>query len=177
MLNVVVASTNPVKIRAAANGFQRVFPALEINAVGISAPSEVAHQPRSDEETLRGALNRAQNVMARQPVADYWLGIEGGVQDAGAELLAFAWIVVRTRTRIGQARTASLVLPPAVAELVRHGVELGEADDRVFKRTNSKQENGAVGLLTHDVIDRAALYEPAVILALIPFMNEALYPP
>ncbi|MFN8596489.1 MAG: inosine/xanthosine triphosphatase [Anaerolineae bacterium] len=177
MLNIVVASTNPVKIRAAENGFRRVFPSVEINAIGISAPSEVAHQPRSDEETLRGALNRAQNVMARQPNADYWLGIEGGVQDAGAEMLALAWIVIRTRTRISKARTASFVLPPAVADLVRHGVELGEADDRVFNRTNSKQEDGAVGLLTNNVIDRAALYEPAVILALIPFTNDALYQP
>ncbi len=45
----------------------------------------------------------------------------------------------------------------------------------VFGRTNSKQGNGAVGLLTGDVIDRAAYYVHAVILALIPFRNPELY--
>jgi len=60
--------------------------------------------------------------------------------------------------------------------LIRQGKELGEADDIVFGRSNSKQENGAVGLLTDNAIDRAQLYEHAMILALIPFKNEALYP-
>jgi non-canonical (house-cleaning) NTP pyrophosphatase len=79
--------------------------------------------------------------------------------------------------RSGSGRTASFLLPEAVASLVRQGKELGEADDLVFERSNSKQENGAVGILTGDVIDRAALYEPAVVLALIPFKNPDLYPP
>jgi non-canonical (house-cleaning) NTP pyrophosphatase len=77
--------------------------------------------------------------------------------------------------RLGQARSGTFLLPPAVADLVRQGVELGEADDRVFGRQNSKQANGAIGLLTGDVIDRVALYEHAVILALVPFLRPDLY--
>jgi inosine/xanthosine triphosphatase len=176
MLTISVASTNPVKVNAAANGFRRMFPTLEITALATTAPSAVAHQPRSDEETLAGARNRAQNAMLRCPQADYWIGIEGGIDDSGPEMLAFAWIVVRSRDRIGRARTGTFGLPPAVADLVRQGLELGEADDLVFGRSDSKQNEGAVGLLTNNVIDRARLYEHAVILALIPFKNEALYP-
>ncbi len=51
------------------------------------------------------------------------------------------------------------------------GLNLGDADDQVFRRTNSKQGSGAVGLLTDDVVTRTTLYEQAVILALIPFKN------
>ena len=51
----------------------------------------------------------------------------------------------------------------------------GDADDVVFERSNSKQANGAVGLLTGDVITRASLYAHAVVLALIPFRNMELY--
>jgi len=58
---------------------------------------------------------------------------------------------------------------------VRAGVELGEADDIVFQRANSKQENGAIGLLTGDVIDRRQLYEHAIVLALVAFKNPSLY--
>ncbi len=90
-------------------------------------------------------------------------------------MAAFAWIVVRSQEMIGKARTGTFFLPPAVAELIRQGKELGEADDIVFGRSNSKQENGAVGLLTDNVIDRTQLYEHAMILALIPFKNESLY--
>ncbi len=76
---------------------------------------------------------------------------------------------------IGKGRTGTFFIPPPVADLIRQGKELGEADDIIFQRNNSKQENGAVGLLTGNVIDRKNLYEQAVILALIPFKNSILY--
>ncbi len=175
MITLVVASTNPVKIQAAVNGFQRLFPDSELSVVTASVLSDVAHQPMSDEETLRGALNRSANAQAVHPNADYWIGIEGGVQPIGPEMAAFAWIVVRSGETIGKGRTGTFFLPPAVVDLIRQGKELGEADDIVFNRSNSKQEDGAVGLLTGNVIDRAQLYEQAMILALIPFKNEVLY--
>ena len=80
------------------------------------------------------------------------------------------------QTGVGTAGADEFFLPEKVAELVRQGVELGEADDRVFSRNNSKQGNGAIGLLTDDAIDREGLYVPAVIFALIPFKNPELYP-
>jgi inosine/xanthosine triphosphatase len=175
MITLVVASTNPVKIQAATDGFQRLFPGSELNVVAANVPSDVAQQPMSDEETLRGALNRSANAQAAHPDAAYWIGIEGGIQPIGQEMIAFAWIVVRSKEMIGKGRTGTFFLPPAVAELIRQGKELGEADDIVFGRTNSKQDNGAVGLLTDNVIDRAQLYEHAMILALIPFKNAGLY--
>ncbi len=66
-------------------------------------------------------------------------------------------------------------LPEAVAALIRQGQELGAADDLVFGRVNSKQEQGAVGLLTGGVVDRTQLYAQAVVLALIPFKHRGLY--
>jgi inosine/xanthosine triphosphatase len=135
----------------------------------------------TSQETLQGAINRALAAQLLMPGADYWVGIEGGVQPApeGAltpgELCAFAWVVVIGANGMGKGRTGLFFLPPRVAELVRQGKELGEADDIVFGRTNSKQENGAVGLLTGDALDRAGFYEQAVVLALIPFRNPELY--
>ena len=89
---------------------------------------------------------------------------------------AFAWVVVKTKeNRFGKGRTGTFFLPPRVAELIKQGKELGDADDIVFGRTNSKQENGAVGILTDNVVDRAKYYTEAVVLALIPFKNKQLY--
>jgi inosine/xanthosine triphosphatase len=175
LITLVVASTNPVKLQAAATSFQRLFPGSELSVIAAAVPSDVAHQPLSDEETLRGALNRSANAQAAHPSADYWIGIEGGIQPIGHEMTAFAWIVVRSREMMGKARTGTFFLPSAVADLIRQGKELGEADDIVFGRSNSKQDNGAVGLLTDNVIDRAQLYEHAMILALIPFKNAGRY--
>jgi inosine/xanthosine triphosphatase len=177
MHRIVIASHNPVKIQAALQGFQRMFPEFKFSIHPISVPSGVSVQPASDEETLQGATNRASQARHDQPEADYWVGIEGGVDTHLDGLTAFAWVVIFDKERVGKARTVTFFLPEAVAFLVQQGMELGEADDIVFARTNSKQANGAVGLLTGDVLNRFDAYVSAVILALIPFKNPNLYPP
>ena len=175
MTTIVVASKNPVKVQAALGGFQKMFPDQEFTAITVNVPSGVSDQPFSSQETLQGAQNRAANAARQIPTADYWVGIEGGVEEEPEGLAAFAWIVIQSAGITGKGRTATFYLPPAVTHWVRQGKELGEADDIVFNRSNSKQENGAIGILTGDVIDRARLYEVAVILALVPFKNPELY--
>jgi inosine/xanthosine triphosphatase len=175
MKTIIVASKNPVKIQAVQKGFARMFPGQEYTYQALSVPSGVRDQPESDVEALQGAFNRAEEAARRAPKADYWVGVEGGIEERAGEMSAFAWVVAISGGMIGKARTATFSLPPSVSELVRKGKELGEADDIIFGRSNSKQENGAVGLLTGNVIDRAELYEQAVVLALVPFKNPELY--
>jgi inosine/xanthosine triphosphatase len=172
---IVIASTNPVKMEAARQGFEKMFPGESFELRSIEAPSAVRDQPMSSLETQQGAHNRARAAAKAIPQADYWVGIEGGIEDLGEEMAAFAWVVVYSPHLTGKGRTGTFFLPPAVATLIRQGKELGEADDIVFNQNNSKQTNGAIGILTGDVIDRTRLYEHAVILALAPFKNPDLY--
>jgi inosine/xanthosine triphosphatase len=171
MTMIVVASLNPVKIVAAKSGFQHMFRHNAITARGVAVASGVADQPMSDDETRRGALNRVAAARDLLPQADYWVGIEGGVEWHAGQLTAFAWVVITNGTQTGTSRTATFCLPEEVAQLVSGGLELGQADDLVFGRSNSKQQNGSVGLLTDDALDRTLYYEQSVILALIPFKN------
>ena len=60
--------------------------------------------------------------------------------------------------------------------LVKQGLELGHADDKVFNRVNSKQGSGTVGILSNYVIDRSAYYEHALVLALVPWIRPDVYP-
>jgi inosine/xanthosine triphosphatase len=174
MKTVVVASQNPVKIEAARRGFTRLFPAETVTFTGVNVPSGVPDQPMTDSETYQGAFNRASAARRAQPQADYWVGIEGGLAAWGADLLGFAWVVVLAGDRTGRSRTATFSLPQQIITLIHQGIELGHADDIVFRRSNSKQGNGAVGILTDDVIDRTEYYAHAVTLALIPFRNPEL---
>ena len=90
-------------------------------------------------------------------------------------MMAFAWIVILSKDKKGKARTGTFFLPPKVVELINQGKELGEADDIVFGHSNSKQKNGAVGILTGNLIDRTQFYVEAMVLALIPFLNKDIY--
>ena len=175
MIKIVVASRNPVKMDAVKEGLS-VFLNTDIELHGVLVQSGVPDQPMGNAETLQGAEIRVVNAQLQYPGYDFYVGVEGGVEETVSGLMAFAWIVISNDTITGKARTASFFLPPEVARLVDQGMELGDADDIVFAKSNSKQQNGAIGLLTKDVISRKTLYLPAVQMAFIPFLNPELYP-
>ena len=194
-----VGSLNPAKVEAAGRALARAFPdagawlgegggggASAPLLEGLAAPSGVRDQPWGGEETERGAWARLEHVAAARPGA-LALAVEGGVDwarapggGAGGERLleCFAWCVARGPCgREGRARTASFPPPPSVSALVAQGVELGDADDRVFCQSGSKRGGGSVGLLTRGLITRADYYEQAFLLSLIPVLQPELFPP
>lgn len=172
---VVVGSRNPIKIKSTDHAFHKIFEDAFL-VQGLEVSSGVPDQPQGDEETLTGATNRAKNAKNAFPEADYWVGIEGGVEEKGGQMNAFAFIVVLDQKgKTGKAKTATFDLPDVIAKLIKGGMELGTADDQHFNRENSKEGDGAVGILTNGAITRKEYYEQAIILALIPFSNEAMY--
>ncbi|MBU2103494.1 inosine/xanthosine triphosphatase [Patescibacteria group bacterium] len=178
MKRIVVASKNPVKINAALQAFELMFPDEKFESAGVAAASGVSDQPLSDEETYTGALNRLEEAKTHEPSADFWVSFEGGAEDKNGEIEAFAWVLIESKDGIlGKGRSATFFLPPAVAQLMREGKELGEADDIVFGLTNSKQDNGTIGTLTGGLVTRTSYYVDAGVIALIPFKNLSLYHP
>jgi inosine/xanthosine triphosphatase len=176
-MKVVIASRNPAKIRAVDEAFALQFSKKAIEFISVNVESGVRDQPLSDEETRHGARNRAHNAYKLQPDSDFWVGLEGGIETIDGQLMAFAWMaVLGPGQRIGEARTVTLPLPPAVKALVDQGLELGDANDRVFSTVNSKHKGGAFGLLTRGIYTREGVYTEALIIALVPFVNE-LYRP
>ena len=86
-------------------------------------------------------------------------------------------VTTDTKEIYGFSKTAMFLLPPSLCTLILdQGMELGHADDVLFRRTNSKQASGTVGLLTNSIIDRATYYEHAILLAMIPWMHPNLFP-
>lgn len=182
-ITVAVGSINPVKIKAAC---QAVSSSLNISieniiCLGFNVLSEVPNQPFGDEQTKLGALNRAKHAFysfkrKEGSNPNYAVGMEGGVSVLEEENLeCFAWIVIVNGSNVGSARTASFSLPSSIGSLVLNGMELGDADDKIFATRNSKQGDGTVGHLTHNIINRLKYYEHAVILAMIPFLWNSLY--
>ena len=116
MKRVVVASGNPVKIQATLNAFTRMFAPGQFEVDGVKVPSGVGAQPMSDAETLRGAEQRAAAAEEQEAQADFWVGIEGGVEESEGELLAFAWVVVRSAGFSARARSGGGAALVATAE-------------------------------------------------------------
>jgi len=173
--HIAVGSKNPVKINAALVGFQTMFPEIEFSAEGFSVPSGVSDQPMSCEETLQGATTRA-NALTQVATADFYVGIEGGIEIVDSTYFANAWIViVDQQQNVARGRSGTFALPPEVQRLIESGMELGHANDQVFKEHNSKHAGGAVGSLTGGVVTRQSLYEHAMALTLVTFKLKDLY--
>ena len=172
-MKVVIASHNPAKIRAVKDAFALQFPRVDAQFFPVNVESGVSDQPLSDRETRHGARNRVQNAREMQPGADFWVGLEGGIETIDDQLMAFAWMAVMgPGHQVGEARTVTLPLPPAVKALVDTGLELGNANDQVFSTVNSKHQGGAFGLLTNGIYTREGVYTEALVIALLPFVNE-----
>lgn len=174
-----VGSENPVKINCVTAAVTAFWPTAQV--VGTRTDSQVSAQPTSEHEMYIGALNRARQALKNIPTAQYGVGIEGGIEDDPKDnedgMWAFAVIVIVDRQqRTSEGQTGRFRLPPGVARLIRdEGLELGEADDRIFGRQNSKQNEGAIGILSDGRITRMELYQPAVIFALLPFLHPEYY--
>jgi len=166
-VQLVVASLNPVKIGAAQDAFAQLFSESDLQVSPVNVASGVSDQPISDEETWQGASNRCVAAKALEPDADYWIGLEGGVDTLHGQLCTFAWIVIhRADGQISQSRTSSLPLPASIAALIASGTELGHACDQVFNTHNAKQNLGAIGLLTNALHTRRSTYAQTTCFAL-----------
>ena len=171
-MRVVVSSANPVKIAAAEDAFSQCFPNTDIVVASVSVASGISDQPMSDSETLSGAKNRAMNAQQESANADYWLGLEGGIEIVDGKFMASAWMVIRNSVgQLGMARTPSLPLPPEIQSLVESGLELGDANDKVFSTFDSKRGGGAYGLLSDGRFTRQGIYAQTICIALIPFLH------
>ncbi|QJR38036.1 inosine/xanthosine triphosphatase [Gemmatimonas groenlandica] len=173
---VAVGSRNPVKLAAVRAVLERVQPAVELFAVDVA--SGVPDQPMGDEETQRGARNRA--IAALQLTgAELAVGLEGGVVElADGRMRSCAWAVVVDREGVeGLGGSLSMPLPDLVAARIRAGEELGHAMDAIANVVGTKHGRGAVGILTAGLIDRQGAYEPMVAYALAPWLAPAFFAP
>lgn len=166
---IAIASENPIKVAAVETILSRAFPAAEF--VARSVPSGVPEQPWGDAETRRGAVNRAQNVLAETGAA-LGVGLEGGLAETEVGLMTCAWCaIVDAAGRVGYGGGVYMLLPPIVAELLAAHHELGPAMDALVNQENTKQQQGAVGILTNGLSNRQAAYEQLVAMAAAPFVT------
>jgi inosine/xanthosine triphosphatase len=173
---VAVGSTNPVKLAAVRAVLARIQPAVQVD--GVEVASGVPDQPLGDEETQRGARNRATAALALSG-ADLAVGLEGGVVVlADGRMRSCAWAVVVDRHGVeGMGGSLSMPLPDRVADRIRAGEELGHAMDALANVGGTKHGRGAVGILTAGLIDRQGAYEPMVAYALAPWLAPAFFAP
>ena len=171
---VAVGSANPVKLAATRAVLAPLAPLALFESRDV--PSGVSDQPFGDEETIQGALARAQGARTALD-ADLGVGIEGGCVRTPDGMRTCAWAVVVDRAgRRGTGGSLAMPLPIAVAQQVDAGIELGHAMDALVSQRDTKRGAGAVGILTAGLVSRQRAYEMLVTYALAPFLTPEHWP-
>jgi inosine/xanthosine triphosphatase len=168
-----VGSTNPAKLEAVHRALARLAPGCAVESVNVA--SGVGAQPIGDEETRRGAMSRARLALGNADV-ELGIGLEGGVIFEDAVPWLVSWVAAIDREgRTGEASGLRMRLPAAAAARLRAGDELGDVIDDLFSVHASKQQTGAIGLLTEGFVSRTDAFADLVAMACAPLIRPDLY--
>ncbi|WP_079510100.1 DUF84 family protein [Mesobacillus jeotgali] len=153
-MKVAIGSKNPAKI----NAVKEAFKDTDVEIISIDAESGVSDQPMSDEETIRGAVNRAKQS-AEKAEAEIGIGLEGGVQQTPFGLMLCNWgaLSVKGMDPI-IAGGARIPLPDEVAQQLLAGAELGPVMDEYSRKRNVRSNEGAIGIFTNGQINRSEMF-------------------
>jgi inosine/xanthosine triphosphatase len=169
-LLVNVGSHNPVKVAAVREVLQRFHPQIAVNAVAVH--SMVGEQPWG-KEAEQGAEARALESLGK---GDLGIGIEAGVLEREDGLYDVQHCVIIDGTGwTTKGHGMGFRYPPAIADLVRKGMSVGDACAQLFEEGDQGSGKGAIGILTNGALDRMALTEQAVLAAMVPRIRMELY--
>jgi len=176
-MKILVGSKNPVKLNAVEETFLMYNNSVEV--IGISVDSNVPDQP-INSDTYIGAQNRALELKKidneKSLNADYFVGIEGGIQNTFDKWFAFGCMcIINKEGKTSFGTSAHFELPEVVTKQLLEGKELGHVMDEIMKEENTKQRGGAIAYFTNGKMNRKELYIPGIISALIPFQHTNIY--
>jgi inosine/xanthosine triphosphatase len=183
---ILLGSTRPAKVEAARAAIAAIaqvnehFRRATIQAVDVTPVAPT--MPMTEHAILEGARIRARTLIERVPRdvgAEYRLaiGVEGGLDPLpgrGEHYALKTWAAVTDGTQWGFGAGGAIVVPDAIARQVLNGRELGDVVDEVAG-TAVRGTRGAWGVLTRDLVGRQDSFTAAILAALAPFYNPALY--
>jgi inosine/xanthosine triphosphatase len=189
---ILIGSTRPAKVEGARAAIEAIAACDARFRDAVVEPVDVTDvapaMPMSEADMIRGAHDRAAAVLRRRGVpaagvgsphgvlspAALAIGVEGGLDPLGDRYVLKTWAAATDGTRWSYGAGGAVLLPDAIARDVVAGRELGDVIDEIAG-TPVRGTRGAWGLLTRDLVGRRDAFKLAVVAALAPFYNPALY--
>ncbi len=168
-------------------------PGVQFEVVGFEVDSGVGHTPVSALESMRGARQRSDSLIRmakeKRESYSYYVGLEGGLNvmeernsendahvRAGRRVFLESWAYVTDGSRGYFGRSGGIEIPQALAhEVLENGVELSLAIDKFAGLAGIRDNQGAWGILSRDLITRREAFRVAVVAGFAPFYNANFY--
>ncbi len=157
-MKIIIGSSNKAKVKAVKNVFSNA------SVYSADVTSGVSPQPKTDNETREGAINRARSSKDSEPDS-YGLGLEGGVMQMKEQLYLCNWgVLITPNNKCYTASGARIPLPSDIATQIVNGQELGEIMQEWTKINDIRHHQGAIGIFTNGMISREAMFTHVVTL-------------
>jgi inosine/xanthosine triphosphatase len=173
-----IGSENNVKINAVKEAIQDYDFLSGAEVVSVEADSDVSEQPKSMNETIKGAMNRAKKVFKN---CDYSFGIEDGlmkVENTKTDYMNICVCAIYDGKNFHIGFSSAYEYPAEVTKLViNEGHDINQAFYKL-KLTDKKRvgsEEGAIGILTKGRLKRKEYTKQGIVMALIHLENSELF--
>lgn len=169
-MKIAIGSKNLAKLRSAKLAIRKLFPNAKIIAVDVR--SNVSAQPKSDEESIRGALTRAK-LAQKKTNADFGIGMEGGIHKIGKNYFESGWVaIVDKRGKVGLGSSARWQVSKKILKPLLSGQELGDVINNLTARNNVHYKEGVMDLITNGHLPRHISYSHGILFAFAPFISD-----
>jgi inosine/xanthosine triphosphatase len=200
---IAVGSTRGPKLDAMHDALklcaEQLNPNAQFEVMGFAVDSGVGPTPLSSAESMRGARQRTEALRSmasgKGEIYQYFVGLEGGLEvmdsnqshesngedtdssgNRGRRVFLESWAYVSDGSRGHFGRSGGIELPPALAyEVLDKGVELATAVDKFAGMAGIRDNQGAWGVLSNNLITRREAFRIALVAAFAPFFNANLF--
>ncbi len=176
---IAVGSENKPKLESVKKAARKYFPkGTIVDVVGTKASSGVSDHPITPSEARRGAMNRAIAAYDIAYDAEYWVGIEGGLEEISVivpetfnRLEEKRWIesgycfVMNRKGQFAYGQAGAVRVPDQLIELILKGKDLSAAFEEKFGVSRIGDSGGYTDWLTGGALDRTDSYIPGIIAA------------
>jgi Uncharacterized conserved protein len=178
-IHIAVGSKNKAKNLAVHTAFEKAFPYATIETQGFDVESGIADQPTTDEESIQGALNRANGALAQLATANYGVGLEGNTVTIAGRMYLHGWVAIvqKDSETSGIGHSSGLELPAYLKEGIEAGKELGPLLQEILKDEDNtiRHTQGTNGVLSGGLYTREQEFIDATTVALARFVKPDLY--
>jgi len=174
---ILLTSKNPAKVNATEKAISDIFGKYKIETVEVA--SGVSKTPDSDEEGIKGCLQRIEEAKKAFPDKDVYIGLEGIVRRNRYGTFLCGWCVVDLpkEKRLGIGCSAQVRLPDFIADKINTFEELSSLVKAKYPSSLVSEINeiGTNGIITGKLYTRIHEFEDAIRCALGYALNDENY--
>jgi non-canonical (house-cleaning) NTP pyrophosphatase len=171
MIKIAIGTNSAYKINAIRKALYELD--FEFTEESTDVDSGISEQPKSQGETIKGSVNRAQNALKNLPTSDIGIGVEFGYEPIDDRYHMVCWASIVTKNgKVFSEQSSTLELPKVLREALINGKDVSDTLDEVFAKLEDKERNR---IFKQYLKKRRAIHEAVTNVTLRFLLDETVY--